>query len=169
MSGAAQAWLLPASAAARVAIGRHELVHLLPRETRLFPVPGAPAHCRHVLVWAGRPVPLVDLGQVAAGAGAGPAHDGPLAVVAWQPEAGGETAIGALGLAGLPRRHEVRADDAAPPDALPSRLLGFACSAFRVAGDTVAVLDLRRVFGAPPRDQPAPVEAPPASRSYSAQ
>lgn len=101
----AGAWLLQFGAHDRTAIGRRELLHLVDA-VESFPVPLAPAHCREVLYWQDRPVPLMDL-AVWLRADAGQDTRKYVGIVGYQLKRAGAPRFGALWLAAAPVRVEV--------------------------------------------------------------
>lgn len=54
------AWLLNFGDGHLAAVGRRELLHLVPQPT-LFELPRTPRHCSRVMIWQGRMVPVWDL------------------------------------------------------------------------------------------------------------
>ncbi|HYN54776.1 MAG TPA: hypothetical protein VES38_08735 [Methylotenera sp.] len=55
-----KAWILQFDSQHRAAVGQRELLHLDQAASR-YPFPLAPAHCREVIYWQGRPIPLMDI------------------------------------------------------------------------------------------------------------
>ncbi|MGZ8218965.1 chemotaxis protein CheW [Methylomagnum sp.] len=142
----ATAWMLPITKAMSAAVGEFELVHILLDRPVLFDVPRAPAHCRHVLVWQDRIVPLMDLGARfgAPGRNPGPiAEAGVIGIVAYQPVATDHFEYGALRLEAIPWRSEVADEQAC---AFPSWLevwRPYASACFQPEGPRSAVPILR--------------------------
>lgn len=58
-SPANDCWLLHLSSGHAIAISIHQVTELLKEATRL-PVPRTPDHCRHLIAWRERLIPLVD-------------------------------------------------------------------------------------------------------------
>jgi CheW-like protein len=146
----AEAWLLSLGAAHRAAVGIYEVVHILPYAPALFRVPQAPAHCRGVILWEERVLPVVDLRSLVSkgAASVDAAHVAGLeqliAVVAYQTDRSQVADYGALLLAGLPARTTVTDEQACELD---PAWTSFSSSCFRHANlGPVPVLDLRRVF-----------------------
>lgn len=54
------AWLLNFGDGHQAAVGRRELLHLVPQPI-LFEVPRAPQHCSRVVIWQSRMVPVWDM------------------------------------------------------------------------------------------------------------
>jgi len=150
---AAAAWILALGAERRAAVGIYEVLHILAYSPVLFRVPQAPPHCRSVILWEDRVVPVVDLRALITGgadtvASAGVAGLQQLvAIVAYQSDLSQPAEFGALLLAGLPVRATVTDADACEPDAGVTAWARFASSCFRHASyGAVPVLDLGRVF-----------------------
>jgi len=140
----AAAWLLGLGDH-RAAVGVREQVHLM-LDPAAAELAGTPVHCRHVIFWNERCVPVLDLGcwldAASAAAGAG-RH---LGIYAYQQSAGAPVEFGALWLARPPQRIEVDDAAAAPlPDERP-RWARVAAACFADARGAVPILDLSRVF-----------------------
>jgi hypothetical protein len=60
-AAASVAWVLDLGHGRLAAVGEREQFHLM-YGVRPFEVPLTPPHCRSALMWAGEPVPVVDLG-----------------------------------------------------------------------------------------------------------
>jgi len=142
----AAAWVLTLGDV-RAAVGVREQVHLM-LEPEAAEVAGTPAHCRHVIFWNGRCVPVMDLSQwlapLAPSANVNPHRH--LGVYAFQPEGGTAVDFGALWLARPP--HRVQVDDAAAA-ALPTNSKHWpsvAHGCFKDAGGAVPILDLAKIF-----------------------
>lgn len=150
------AWLLPLPGGWHVAVGEAELTHILPDPPRLFPVPGAPQHCRLALLWEAEPLPLMELHRRLGGrtvdTGGDEAGDGPgvVAVVAFREHDRAPVSHGALRLAGIPVRAAVTDADACPvpPGLLADGTLTASCFEHPAHGP-VPVLDLEAVFRGP--------------------
>lgn len=54
------AWLLTHHQQTVTAVGKREMIHLLPSPP-LFKVPDAPFYCQNVLTWEGKIIPVLDL------------------------------------------------------------------------------------------------------------
>lgn len=116
----------------------------------LVEVPGAPSHCRYLLRWQERLVPVIDLqGLLTAAAGASATAYAHVLVVAYQAGARQPLDYGALMLASLPAT--VTVDDATacalPDDSASWRQIALSC--FELDGQRVPVLDTARLFAAP--------------------
>lgn len=140
------AWLLSFGGKAQAVIGQGELLHLV-QKPLTYPVPGAPEHCRQVVVWEGTPLPLFEVGVWTD-------PDAPrlpveiLAVVGFQPTGSDRPSFGALTLMTTPQRIEV--DDTTACD-LPPELQAWrpiSCACFERVGRALPVLDLKRLFEA---------------------
>ncbi len=157
------AWLLDFGGGELAAVGKRELLHLVP-QPELFAVPRTPRHCSRTLIWQSRVVPVWD---VRAWLAAGHCTESaPLAaVVGYQARAGQSPQFGALLLTEPPERITVADADACDPPGEPSGWRELASSCFRHDGDPVAILDLPRMYSAdlvsgPRRLNPAPSVIP---------
>ena len=56
-----KAWILPLDEGRHVAIGEHELVHIIPAWVRLQSIPLCPVYCHKVFTWQGQLIPVFDL------------------------------------------------------------------------------------------------------------
>jgi len=146
----AGAWLLTFGdvGGVRAAVGVREQVHLM-LEPEAAEVAGTPAHCRHVIFWNGRCVPVMDLSRwvdAVTTPAAPPNRQRHLGVYAYQTEANGAVEFGALWLARPPQRIEVVDAAAALLPADSARWADVASACFADAAGAVPVLDLSRVF-----------------------
>jgi hypothetical protein len=140
----ASAWLLTLGEH-RAAVGVREQVHLM-LDPEAAELASTPAHCRHVIFWNDRCVPVMDLDRRLdpGGATSGAGSHRHLGVYAYQSGAGMPVEFGALWLARPPQRIEV--DDAAA-SALPDARWGsIATACFKDAAGAVPILDLSRIF-----------------------
>jgi chemotaxis signal transduction protein len=141
----AGAWLLTLGDC-RAAVGVREQVHLM-LEPEAAELAATPAHCRHVIFWNERCVPVIDLARWLSPTAAPLSRDRHrhLGVYAYQQSSQAPVEFGALWLARPPQRIEV--DDAAAA-ALPagSRWDRIAEACFEDAAGAVPVLDLARIF-----------------------
>ena len=55
-----KAWILQFGSQRSAAVGQRELLHRDQTVSR-YPVPLAPMHCREVIYWQWRPIPLIDM------------------------------------------------------------------------------------------------------------
>lgn len=125
------------------AIGEHVLAHLVP-EPALFSVPCAPHHCRHVMPWQGRMLPVWDFAAWVEGSRQLPPKL--LAVVAFAATDGQQADYGALLLAEPVRRFRTSdGEGAALPEAMEC-WRPFAISGVHHDGHYLPILDLARVF-----------------------
>jgi hypothetical protein len=147
------AWILSVARDRRAAVGAFEVVHVLTHSPVLFHVPLAPAHCRTVMLWEDRLLPVVDLhalitnGEAAVEASKIGGLEQLIAVVAYEPDPQQPPEFGALLLASLPERASVGNVDACDLDESVAPWAPIALSLFRHAAyGAIPVLDLRRVF-----------------------
>jgi chemotaxis signal transduction protein len=169
MSPQSNGWLLELRGPWRAAIGLRELIHVLPYSPRLHMVPQAPLHARHVLLWEGKVVPVLDLAAyLEAGAefepGTAtnrPSFDHLVGIVAYQ--AGSGVGLGGMLLGKVPERVCVTDEQAC---ALPESPVGWqrlAISCFRHPDHgAVPILDLPGLFC---RRLPAPGVGAPDART----
>ena len=153
------AWVLSLPGRLHAAVGPFELVHILPTTPTLFEVPGTPAYCRHALVWQDQILPLMDLGARVRGT-PGLADDTVTliglrwlaGIVAYRDPDSGEVRHGGLQLARVPERSVVTDAQACrlPRGLRGWRPLAISCFEHPHLG-AVPILDLARVFSAPPQ------------------
>ena len=140
----AAGWLVHFGGGETAVIGERELLHLVPEPT-LLGVPRTPAHCRRVIEWQNRLLPVWDvLEWLNPGAGARDARL--VAVVGYQLRRKELPRFGAIMLEEPPCR--VRVSDAQAcelPEGRPS-LRDIAISCFLHEQRPVVVLDLPRMF-----------------------
>lgn len=142
----AGAWLLTLGNR-RAAVGVREQVHLM-LDPAAAELASTPAHCRHVIFWNERCVPVMDLARwldVAAGKAAADPHRH-LGIYAYQQSADAPVEFGALWLARPPQRIEVDDAAAAPLPQDSARWAGIAAACFADAYGAVPILDLSRIF-----------------------
>jgi chemotaxis signal transduction protein len=152
------AWLLDFGLGQRAAVGEAEIVHLLTQAPQFYPVPRAPVHCRNVILWEDRVLPVADLPALASAGRstvfpasvAGMEHL--VAVVAYASGVESEPIhYGALLLAGLPDRASVSDDQACDADDAASGWSPITTCCFRhPEHGSVPIVDLRRVFASVP-------------------
>lgn len=152
----ADAWILALGADRHAAVGITEVLHILAYSPVLFRVPQAPPHCRSVILWEDRVVPVVDLralitgGADAVGSAGVAGLEQLVAIVAYQSDSSQPAEFGALLLAGLPIRATVTDADACEPDTGVVAWARFASACFRHSSyGAIPVLDLGRVFRPP--------------------
>jgi hypothetical protein len=144
----AAAWLLTVGDH-RAAVGVREQVHLM-LDPAAAELACTPAHCRHVIFWNERCVPVLDLGcwLDAAGRSAESAQHRHLGIYAYQQSAGAPVEFGALWLARPPQRIDVDDAAAAPLPHEQPRWARVAAACFADVHGAVPILDLSRVFSA---------------------
>lgn len=155
----AKAWLLELGPAQYAAVGERELVHVLPDEPRIFPVPGSPTHVRGAIAWQGTVLPALDLDiwlnrpVQAAHAALDPNVKQVMVIVAFR-SAGESIALGSMLLRQVPQRLVVNDGQDCPLPARPSawRDVAHACFEHEKFGP-VPILDLRAIFSGQPPDR----------------
>jgi len=150
------AWLLDIRGGMRVALGGHEMTHLIAQPAPLYPIPRAPAHCRCVVLWEDHVLPVVDLaalvGAAEYGVGLRPLAgiDHLLGVVAFAPQRGAEASRVALMLDALPEGVTVDDADACERSDEVGVWRDYAVSGFRHPRyGAVPILDLFKLFSSP--------------------
>ncbi|MDP2826549.1 MAG: hypothetical protein Q8O52_28170 [Sulfuritalea sp.] len=138
------AWLLNFGDGQLAAVGKRELLHLVP-QPELFEVPRTPRHCSRVLIWQHRVVPVWDiLAWIKPGSRAKDA--GLVAVVGYQSRRRQTPQFGAMVLAEPPSRIGVTDAQACELSREQSAWGEIAISCFRHEEKPVAVLDLPLMF-----------------------
>lgn len=138
------AWLLNFGDGQLAAVGKRELLHLVPLQG-LFDVPRAPRHCSRVMLWQHHVVPVFDM-LAWLGVGSGASDAGLVAVVGYQSRRRQIPQFGALLLAEPPARivvSDAQACELSPQQSAWDKL---AISCFRHEENPVAVLDLPLMF-----------------------
>lgn len=137
------AWLLNFGGGQLAALGKRELLHLVPLHG-LFDVPRTPRHCSRAMLWQHHVVPVWDmLAWLAPGSRA---DAGLVAVVGYQSRRRQAPQFGALLLAEPPARivvTDAQACELSPEQSAWDKL---AISCFRHEENPVAVLDLPLMF-----------------------
>ena len=140
------AWIMDFGMNYRAAVGVRELLHLIAVPIT-FSVPCTPLYCHRVVFWQERLLPVFDIASRLGGS----AQEGQfIAVVGYQQKRGEYPQFGALQLASPPLQVAVSDEQACN---LPQKTLGWdelAISCFDYQGDAVPVLNLTRLFNAPP-------------------
>jgi len=155
MSREGNGWLLKLRGQWHAAVGLREMVHVLPYSPRLHMVPQTPPHARHVILWEGKVLPVVDLvAYLEAGAEAGLrtatnplSLDHLVGVVAYQAAPGAEVSLAAMLLGKIPERIWVTDEQACALPESPSGWQQVAISCFEHPDcGAVPILDLPRIF-----------------------
>jgi chemotaxis signal transduction protein len=131
------------------------MVHVLPYSPRLHMVPQTPPHARHVILWEGKVLPVVDLSTYLE-AGAEPglrtvtnrlSLDHLVGVVAYQAAPGSEVSLAGMLLGKIPERIWVTDEQACALPESPSGWHQVAISCFEHPDcGAVPILDLPRLF-----------------------
>ncbi|MEQ1881451.1 MAG: chemotaxis protein CheW, partial [Burkholderiales bacterium] len=145
-------WLLSLGAGRLVAVGERELVHILAELPKLQPIPRAPAHARHAMVWQERILPVIDLSALLDKSESGPSTPiSVIGIVAFRGARKGTIGLGALALHDVPQRLETSDSDACE---MPSRL--HALSAWAIScldhpdHGAVPILNLSNLYAVAP-------------------
>lgn len=154
------AWLLNFGDGELAAVGERELLHLVPQSDS-FEVPRVPRHCRHVVAWQHRVVPVWDVLEWLR-PGSGSKETRLTAVVGHQSQRGQAPRFGALLLVEPPSRIEVCNSQACELDGGQAAWREIAISSFRREGTAlpVPVLDLPLMFSASMAGSAVPQEFP---------
>ena len=163
-------WLLKLRGQWHAAVGLRELVHVLPYSPRLYVVPQTPPHARHVILWEGRILPVVDLvAYLEAGAEGGlrtatnrPSLDHLVGIIAYQTAPGSEVSLAGMLLGKVPERLRVTDEQACALPESPPGWSQVAISCFEHPDyGAVPILDLPRLFSG---RVPAPAAATPEAQ-----
>jgi len=148
-------WVLKLRGQWRAAVGLRELVHVLPYSPRLYMVPQTPPHARHVILWEGKIVPVVDLvAYLEAGVERGPrtetnriSLDRLVGIVAYQTASDAEVSLAGMLLGKVPERIRVTDEQACALPQSPPGWNQVALSCFEHPDyGAVPILDLPRLF-----------------------
>lgn len=147
------AWLLNFGDGQLAAVGKRELLHLVP-QPELFEVPRTPRHCSRVLIWQSRAVPVWDLcAWLAPGCRT---ESAPLAaIVGYQSQRRQQPRFGAVLLTEPPGRIAVKDSDACELPGGQPRWSNIAISCFLHGETPVAILDLPLMYSGALADSPA--------------
>jgi len=144
----ARAWLLDVAGGMRLAAGAPFVVeYLLDPET--IELPRLPAHCRGVMLWRERIIPVIDLAPILAGVEGLSGGWSRAVVLAWQDAPGQPLQYGALSVLKAPVELFVSDSDARPLPERPEILRQFAGSCFGYDDEVIAIVDVRRLFTRP--------------------
>ena len=155
MSLESNGWVLKLRGQWRAAVGLRELVHVLPYSPRLYMVPQTPPHARHVILWEGRILPVVDLvAYLEAGVERGPrtetnriSLDRLVGIVAYQTASDAEVSLAGMLLGKVPERIRVTDEQACALPQSPPGWNQVALSCFEHPDyGAVPILDLPRLF-----------------------
>ena len=140
----ATAWVMELGAGYRAATGVREMVHLLP-DPELFDIPHAPPHCRQVLVWEDDVLPVVDLAVWLSGEPQTD-HKSHACILGYRPGPGESAMLGALLVAGIPKRVTVADDQACSAPEQPMLWRELTLSCFSRNGVAIPILNLAALF-----------------------
>ena len=140
----ATAWIVQLSDGLYAAVGERQMVHLV-EEPILEPVPYTPVHCRHIILWEGELLPVIDLTAWLTDQATEPAQAS-ICVVSWQEHPDTAPQYGALLFAGIPRKLQVSDHHACSLPTQPAGWQAIALSSFHHDDQPVVILDLPRIF-----------------------
>ena len=140
----ATAWIIDLGHGLHAALGSSELAHLISDPT-LFEMPQTPSYCRHLVMWEGAMVPVLDLAFWLLGEPAERAESF-VAVVGYQEQPADAPQHGALLTAGIPDRVRVCDEQACDLAPRPFGWRHVACSCFMHNNEPIPILDLPFLF-----------------------
>jgi len=143
-----RAWLLDVAGGMRLAAGAPFVVEYL-LEPETIELPRLPAHCRGVMLWRERIIPVIDLAPILAGVEGSSGGWSRAVVLAWQDAPGQPLQYGALSVLKAPVELFVSDSDARPLPERPEILRQFAGSCFGYDDEVIAIVDVRRLFTRP--------------------
>jgi len=136
----------------RAAAGAAHVVEYL-MASEAIPVPRTPRHCRGLLFWRQRMIPVIDLAALLADGATAATATRRAVVLAWQERSREPLQYGALLVTVAPGEIWVSDDMADDLAAAPEAFRHIARTAIQHEGQVVPILDARRLFG-----QPLPAE-----------
>lgn len=145
------AWLLPVSPTQSVAVGRYELKYIEYVDS-VVSLPGLPAFCEQGFVWRNRFIPALDIGSLLTRRRMNLNKTEHLAAMIAYETAGGELAMGAILLAGVPKLIGLVSSQSVAVTELHEQWQLLAQAAFSDGNTLYPVLDLRCLFDKTPAD-----------------
>lgn len=145
------AWILDLGHGRLAAVGEREQFHVV-YDARPIAVPFTPAHCRHALLWADQPLPVVDLGVRVDGRPSR-VDSGYLGVYGYRDRGDSTVRFGALWLSTPPRRATVAESFVISDPVVRTGLHELSLAWFALQESAVAVVDLAAVFAPLPGNQ----------------
>lgn len=142
------AWVLDFGQGRRAAVAQRQQLHLM-HTPEVQALAFAPVSAKHVLLWNGRCLPVLDFGSWR---GERPTADGNLlGVYAYTDPGGGSHRLGALWLSAPPVVAKVNDEQACELPTEREEWRGFSASCYHDERfGAVPIIDLARVFEAPP-------------------
>ena len=148
MTSTARAWVMDVGGGFCVAAGAHQVVeYLLSPETINLPL--TPAHCRGVMIWRERMIPVVDLAPLLPGGDAQASGWHRAVVLAYQEAPGEPLRYGALMVRAAPLEVFAADDTSCPLPDDPDIFRHFACSCFVHNDQAIPILDAAHLFARP--------------------
>ncbi|MEN8800350.1 MAG: chemotaxis protein CheW [Thiogranum sp.] len=140
------AWLLKPAANLQIAVAEYQMAEYV-IDPQVEPVPLAPKHCRSVLFWQDRIVPLMELARLAGNNHAGPVES--VVVMAYQNRARAPLQYVAVAVSEPPSRIPVDDEQICElADDYADSLRAVTLSCFSHAGQPTAILNLERLSSA---------------------
>ena len=140
----ATAWIVQLNNGLHAAVGERQMVHLV-EEPILEHIPYTPVHCRHVLLWEGELLPVMDLAAWLTDQATERARAS-VSVVRWQDHSDTAPHYGALLFTGIPQKVQISDNQACDLPEQPAGWQAIALSCFRYDDQSVGILDLPRIF-----------------------
>lgn len=146
MAQTSRAWVMDVGAGQRAAVGAAHVVEYL-MASQAFPVPRMPRHCRGMLFWRKRMIPVIDLAALIADGATAATAMRRAVVLAWQERPHEPLQYGALLVTAAPGEIRVSDDMADDLAAVPEVFRSIARAAILHQGQVTPILDVRRLFG----------------------
>lgn len=140
----ATAWLLSFQGDFLAVVGEREMVHLV-ESPQLEEIPQTPLHCRHVLLWEGGLLPVLDLTAWLTQEST-PLDRVFVGIVGWQEQPGAMPQYGALMFRGVPQKIRVADDHVCNLPEHPAAWQAVAASCVCYDKQPVPILDLPHIF-----------------------
>ena len=136
------AWLLDFGQGFRAAVGTRVLLQII-HDPKLYQVPHTPRHCRSVLSWQGRLLPVMDMATCL---GVKPETSTLVGIVGYKVKHGQLMNLGAIQLSSVPNAIVARDDQSC---SLPETQTGWgslAIACFAHQGEAVPIMHIERIF-----------------------
>ena len=145
------AWILPVSAHANVAVGKHELKYI-EYINHCVALPGLPAFCEQGFVWRNRFIPVLDIHSLIARRRMPATDKEQLAAIIAYENAQGELSMGAILLRGVPKLSRIKPAQSVSLTNLAPEFQLLSHAAFKDGENLYPVLDLPSLFNRTPVD-----------------
>ena len=139
------AWVMQIDRMSRVAVGQLELIHII-ANPEYIEVPKAPRHCKRVVMWNNKVIPVMDLSILVNDASAFYQHNS-VAVALYAPEGRHELQYGGIQLIDMPVLDKVSNQQQVTQSELSEQWKPLSVSAYRGRdSDIIPILDLPKLF-----------------------